>query len=157
MIVTINTDAAYHYQHKVGAFAFWIISDSGRIMHSAPFKTLVNSSDRAEMQCIINAIQALIQQNWVLINKIVINTDSLNSIHVFTNDKSSIKKYNLQWASEMRGIFNSIKYHSPLSNVPIKFNHVPSHKDTTTKRAWVNQWCDDKAKEQLWKQINKKR
>jgi len=156
MIVTINTDASFHPKHKIGAYAFWIVSDAGRVMHSGAFKEQVNSSCSAEMRCIINALHTLIAQGWVLIDKIVINTDSLNSIHVFTNDKTNIIKHNLKWASDMRGLFNNIKFNSPLRNTPIVFKHIVSHQDNATKRAWVNQWCDDKAKEQLWKKINKK-
>lgn len=156
MIVTINTDAAYHTRHKIGAYAFWIVSDAGRIMMSGAFNKKAKSSDEAEMQCIINALYVLQKQNWPDIGLIIINTDSMNSIFVFTNNKVEINKYGLHWAESLRHKFNKIKVSCRLpKNSKIKFAHVKAHTDNTSKRSWVNQWCDEKAKEQLWKQIKK--
>lgn len=96
MVVTINTDAAYHSKYKVGAFAFWIVSNLGKIMQSGPLKSgEIKSSTEAEIQCILNALYALGTQKWLNITKIVINTDSLNSIHLLSGDVIAINKYNL--------------------------------------------------------------
>src|SRR5690554_1870512 len=79
MWVTINTDASYHPIHKVGAYAFWIVSNQGRIMKSGPLREARNSCD-AEAKCIANALHTLLKSDWVGVTRVLINTDSKNTI-----------------------------------------------------------------------------
>jgi len=148
-IVTINTDASYHSEFKVGAYAFWIVSDMGRICMSGAFKERVKNPSEAEIQCILNAIHVFKKQRIKDIYKIIVNTDSLNAIHIFKNDKQQIKRWGLKWGDGYREKFNKMG----LSKI-IEFRHVKAHKETSTARSWVNDWCDKSAKEQLWKKIN---
>ncbi len=151
MIVTINTDASFHSGFKVGAFAFWIVCDEGRVLHSGAFKEPITNPTQAEIKCIINAVYAVKKQNWVGIKKIIINTDATNAIAILKKDTVEINKYNLKWGGSLRGMYNKIKVGLP----EIEFRHVKAHKNTETAKSWVNDWCDKKAKEMLWKQINK--
>ena len=157
MIITINTDAAYHSSHKVGAFAFWIKCDLGKLAMSGALKEKMETGwqapTEAEIKCILNAIAALKSTGWIGIGKIIINTDSLNAIHILTKDQKAIQKYLLKWGGKFRGQFQQMTAKFPCA---IEFRHVPAHKNTDTPRAWVNEWCDQKAKEALWAQINKK-
>ena len=152
MIVTINTDASYSKYHKIGAFAFWIVSDKGRICHSGAFKSAVRGPNEAEMMCIINAMHTLKKQGYNNIRKIIINTDSLNSIHVFTPDCQAISKYKLQWAKPLRKKYNKILFTIGIG-CKVEFRHIRSHMDTLTPRAWVNQWLDDAAGRHLVEKI----
>ena len=64
MIVTVNTDASYSPGAERGSFAFWIVSNSGRVQMSGMLKNRVGRPEQAEFQCIINAVHILIQQDW---------------------------------------------------------------------------------------------
>ena len=150
MLVTINTDASYHPQHKVGAYAFWIISNQGRFLKAGAFKELIENSTQAEAQCIINAIYYFKKQDWKEVTKIIINTDALNAIAIFKKTKSKIKKYNLRYGNSLSEKFDEITKGFP----SIEFRHVKAHKKNGTARNWVNDWCDKSAKEMLWKEIN---
>ncbi len=148
MIVTVTTDAAFHTKHKVGAYAFWITSDLGRLKAHGVLKKTKSSCD-SEIQCILNALhymgKAVVDRN---ISRIIINTDSMNAIHVFEGNKDAIKRYRLKWAEHYKHIFQK------LVSVPVELRHVKAHKSTSDARSYVNDWCDKKAKESLWKKIN---
>lgn len=150
MVVTINTDASWHSALKVGAFAFWIVSNKGRVLKCGAFKNQVSNSSKAEAQCIINALHALKEQKWNDIKLAVINTDSKNAIAIFTKDKAEIKRWKLQWGDPLRKKFEELK--AGLGKVD--FRYVPAHKNIKDSKTWVNDWCDKKAKEMLWKEIN---
>lgn len=149
MIVTINTDASWSPTKKGASFAFWIVSNSGKIAKSGIQKYPADSADMAEIRCIINAMYCLSFSKWEGVSKIIINTDSLNSCHVLRNDQAKIKRYRLQGKdfSQLRRKFNKL---NP-NNIPVEFRHVKAHTTTSTARTWVNQWCDDEAKKQLIK------
>ncbi len=155
MVVTINTDAAFHTRFKVAAFAFWMVSDEGRILHSGALKGSIKSADEAEIKCIINAIAVLVKQNWRQVTRIIINTDSLNAIHVLGKNKQAIVRYGLKEFGYLRGEMNRLIYHKPFTNqANITFNHIRSHEHTETARNWVNNWCDENAKKCMWEKIN---
>ena len=154
MIVTINTDASFHPKHKIGGYAFWIVCDEGRFSHSGILRKEVDRPEIAEMKCIINAIYILGILNFKTIEKIIVNTDCLNAIHLFKKRKSSIKKYELEWGLDLANDLTNQLAKSKLSKVTIEFRHIKSHQHTDTKRNWVNNWCDKAAKKQLWGKIN---
>lgn len=152
MVVTINTDAAYHHELEIGTFAFWIASDAGKITKSGVLKGTVKDPDEAEIKAIINALFVVCKQRqkkWKAFDKIVFNTDSMNAIHVLTYDKGEIAKYRLQGLAPLRKKFYAILHSSPLFRAKLKFIHVKAHVSTDSNRRWVNQWCDDEAKKRL--------
>lgn len=150
MIVTINTDASYHSGFHIGAFAFWIVSNQGRVLHAGVLKGKINGATEAETKCIINALYTLKKQKWQGITKIIVNTDSTNSIAILKNSRKEINLYHLKYGDPLRLKFNKIKKGLPI----IEFRHVKAHTTTETARSFVNDWCDKAAKEMLWKQIN---
>ena len=153
MIVTINTDASWHSGFKIGAFAFWIVSNQGRVLNSGALKTKCSNPTEAEIKCIINAVFTLKKQKWTDITKVIINTDATNAIAILTNKKIEIKKYNLKWGDSLRGTFNKIK----VGLHEVEFRHIKAHTTTENAKSWVNDYCDKKAKEMLWKEINSKK
>lgn len=162
MLVTINTDAAFHSGKKVGGFAFWIVSNRGKIAYAGPLKSNVFNPDHAELQCIINAFHVLFTKtDWKNISRIIVNTDSLNSIHVLEANQEAIKKYRLKdtYFKIYRYRLKSLKKKYSVCGYKgqIEFRHVKAHTGTDNARKFVNDWCDKNAKEQLWKQINSKK
>lgn len=150
MIVTINTDASFHMITGSGGYAFWIVCNEGRIQKYAPLKEQCKNPDDCELKCILNAMHMTSTQGWD-ITTIIINTDSLNSIHIFGNDKEMIRRWNLGWGGLYRGMFNNYKY--KMKNPNIIFKHIRSHQEIISARSFVNDWCDKKAKEGMWLKI----
>tara|TARA_B100001179_G_scaffold217701_1_gene189780 strand:- start:412 stop:897 length:486 start_codon:yes stop_codon:yes gene_type:complete len=153
MLCTINTDASFHTRFKVGAFAFWAVSNDFRITKAGYLRNLCVNPDEAEMKCIINAVSTVLSSNKN-ISKLIINTDSLNSKAVFERDFEHIKKYNLSRWKNLRGIFNKTINDKSKRKISIEFRHVKAHTNNTDARSYVNDWCDKNAKIYLWKRIN---
>lgn len=148
MNVTINTDASWSPRHKGAGFAFWIVSNAGKIAKSGILKGVIDSPDHAELSCIANAFHCLSKQGWP-ITKIYVNTDSMHSIYILNNESKKCKRYGLtgpKFEILRLHIRNSIGF-----KIPIEFRHVRSHQSTDTKRQWVNDWCDKEAKANLQK------
>jgi len=152
MLVTINTDASFHPQLKYGAYAFWAVSNNFKITKSGVFKSVCINSHDAETRCIINALSIVLLSHKD-ITKIIVNTDSQNSIHILTNDKENIRRYlgtNQKMVKILRTEFNKVLSKN-LNKVKIEFRHVKAHSGINDKRSYVNEWCDAEAKKQLRK------
>lgn len=148
MLVTINTDASFAYEKKLGAYAFWIVCNDFRIKKSGVLKGKCISSDEAEMKCILNAIYTLYKANKS-ISRIIINTDSRNSIMMLTSENKT-PKTKLRYGD----IF--IIYNKLLKKLPyIEYRHVKAHTSVSDKRSFVNRWCDREAKINLKKGLKK--
>lgn len=157
MLVTINTDASFHPRLKYGAYAFWAISNDFKITKSGIFKSKCINPHDAEIKCIINSIK-LVLWSHSGITKIIVNTDSMNAIHLFTNDKKNITRY--LGGLPKKGAFLKKKYRDVIDKslnkrVVIEFRHVKAHSNINDKRSYVNDWCDFEAKKQLKKHISK--
>ena len=75
--ITINTDASYYSEHKIGGYAFWIKCDLFKITKGGYFKVPIEGSTQAETYCIGNAIaQLLAQKELPKADFLVINTDN---------------------------------------------------------------------------------
>lgn len=156
MLCTINTDASFHPKHKVGAYAFWSVSNSFKIQKAGYLQEFCIDSHDAEMKCIINAFYTVLNSGYK-ISKIIINTDSLNSIRVFENDKDAIKRWGLFKYKKHRKKFNEIRSKSSKAlffGLEIEFRHVKAHSNKKDARSYVNEWCDSNAKRFLWKRIH---
>ena len=155
MIITINTDASFHPVHKVAAFSCWIVCNQGRMLHSGALKKAKDPND-AEMQGIANALHMVLQSKFVRVTKIIINNDNKYSHQQITTGKSKCSMSAKASARSVRQLIKSIgeKYSlDPNWRRWIEFRYVPAHKGTETARSWVNDWCDNAAKEQMRKQI----
>lgn len=144
MLATINTDASYSKLTKQATFAFWIKTDKYTIKRSGVIKSLCDTSTEAELKCIINAIYTISEQTGI--TEIILNTDSLNSIHILTKDIKNIRKYSLHWGDKYLKMAESI-----IKNIKIDYRHVKAHNDTDSSRTYVNDWCDKAAKEEMGK------
>lgn len=146
--ITINTDASYSHQYKIGGYAFYIVCDLFKIQKAGIFKNDPKSSIKAEMMCIANAIHTLTAQKELPIaDLIVINSDCLNSFSIMCKKSKcsigrtvAIKIKHLRNALSNRGVMP--KY---------EFRHVKAHNGTPDARSWVNDWCDKEAKKMMRK------
>tara|TARA_R110002012_G_scaffold190633_1_gene358225 strand:- start:32254 stop:32736 length:483 start_codon:yes stop_codon:yes gene_type:complete len=155
MLCTINTDASFHSHYRVGAFAFWAVSNEFRLTKAGFLRERCINPDEAEMKCIINAVTAVLSSNKN-ITKLIINTDSLNSKAVFENDKKHIQRWGLARWKHLRKLFNRtiFNYKKQTKVIKVEFRHVKAHSGKGDARSYVNEWCDKNAKYYLWKRIN---
>ena len=154
MLCTINTDASFSPNHKIGGYAFWAVSNAFKITKSGAFKKPVTDPTDAEIKCIINALMTVLH-GCTGITKVTINTDSMNAIHVLTNDKDAQRRFT---GGYKKGANYRAAYHKVLrgskSVVTIEFRHVKAHTGDSAARSWVNNWCDVEAKKAKWNKIN---
>lgn len=155
MIVTINTDASYSFEHKKAAFAFWITSNLGRIQYSGVIQREVDSSVQAELMAIINAVHTLAKMRYDNVTSIIINSDSLHSLEALHDFYSKTKRKKTSKLKDLVEHFFTCLNNSSLKGVKLSFRHVKAHSDTDSKRTWVNEWCDLEAKRWLRIEIKK--
>jgi hypothetical protein len=156
-IVTINTDASFSYNHHKASYAFWIVSDYGKLCRYGILKGETKTPTHGEFKCIVNALHCLfVYLKWP-VTMIIVNTDSMNSIHLLKNDKQSIRKYRIgknQFKEELAA-WHRINGRYIANKIKIDFRHVKAHTTTDNARSWVNQWCDANAKASLLKELKK--
>lgn len=155
MIVTVMTDASFSHKHLIGTYAFYVVSDKGKFFGSGKLRDQCLDSTEAEMKAIVNAMHALSKKEDVNKNarKIIINTDSMNAVHIFSKNKPKIKKYKLdkQHYNEVRDTFFKIR--KKIVALEIEIRHVEAHSNKTTARHVVNGWLDTAAKKEMEKLI----
>lgn len=142
--ITVNTDASFNHQHKVGGYAFYIVCDLFKIQKGGKFKNKVNSSEDAELMCIGNALATLLAQKelpkckWLIINSdCKFGMDRLKR----ANGKNKIADPLAYQISVIRN-----KLITRLGSTKNKYRHVKAHTDKDDARSWVNDWCDKEAK-----------
>lgn len=158
MILTINTDASWHSQTKIAGFAFWLVCDEYKFCHSGTLRKLVSRPEIAEFKCILNAIHVAgkFQKTHKKPKKIIVNTDCLNVIHLVKGHKQSIAMYGLaSWGRHLVADYERLLHIHKFKKSQFDFRHVKSHRGIETKRQFVNDWCDKKAKEEMWGKVNK--
>ena len=142
--VTINTDASFSPDYKVGGFAFYIVCDQFKITKSGMFKINPKTSIEAEMMCMANALHTLLMQKDLPQTKwIVLNSDCLSAF-----EKIKLKGKN----SKGRLIAQILRKIRLKCGMPkFDFRHVKAHNGTPDARSFVNDWCDKEAKK--WMRI----
>lgn len=150
MNLTINTDASFHPDHKVGGFAFWMVCDTGRHKQSGPLNSVGNSTE-AESMAIANALHVLLNSKVPGVTKIIINTDSKNSITFIKKRAKVGTPYKIAYLL-IRKLKQ--KYNVP-GGLKCEFRHVKAHSGKDDKRSWVNDWCDREAKKEMRKLVSK--
>ena len=158
MVVTINTDASFYWEKQVGTYAMWIVSNEGTFKHHSAFKNKISDPTEAEYLCILNALTIVKRLKWK-VTKLVINTDSLNCVHIITKDRQSCMKYKVyKKIKNKQSLIHQLFYDIGGKDLIIHAKHLRSHQHTKTSRNYVNQWCDDMARyemDKLYPQKNK--
>ena len=142
--ITINTDASFSPQHKVGGYAFYIICDLFKIQKGGMFKKQPKTAMEAELMCMANALHTLSTQKELPSTKwIIINSDCLFSFqHIKRKSQNELGKFVAEKLKEVR-------HKMSLNNVimpQFEFRHVKAHNGTNDARSFVNDWCDKEAK-----------
>lgn len=141
--ITINTDASFHTEKKVGGYAFYIICDLFKIQKGGKFKAVPKNSIEAEMMCMANAIYTLLAQKELPQTKlIVINSDCLTSFPKIKRKSDS--DVGRKVAILLRDLRRRMAHNESLPK--FEFRHVKGHTSKQDARSFVNRWCDSEAK-----------
>lgn len=161
VIATINTDAGFLPDHKIGAYAYWIRCGSYFNQCSGVFKEKCANVQDAEMKAVINAMHIL-EVSTLKPEMIIVNRDNIN---VSLKTKPGVKFTDLQ--RKLNKIVIRIRERSIPGDHPskykghkyIEFRHVKAHTKVDSKRSYVNYWCDKRCREELkkWKAENLKK
>jgi ribonuclease HI len=141
--ITINTDASFHPKHRVGGYAFYLVSDFFRIQKGGMFKTKPWNPIDAEMMCMANALHTLLAQKELPEAKwIIINSDCLWSFDLIKRKgKNDLGRYVAKLLREVR-----MRTSSGIIMPKFEFRHVKAHSGVADARSIVNEWCDKEAK-----------
>lgn len=151
MIATVNTDAGF--SHNSGSYAFWIISNQGKIQKAGVIRKETSSSTQCEIMAISNALHTLKHSKWIEIDKVIINTDSKGSIEFLSNIKSTKAETLKDCIEECRFLMMEVclKYGKGIRDIKtfFDFRHVKAHTNKKDARSIVNSWCDNECKKYL--------
>lgn len=135
-LITINTDASYCQKTKIWAYAYWIKWDWFFYKWSGVFKEECKWSTYAEERAVMVAI-------WILKSKkrdfdtILVNRDCRG----------------VWYRGELKGILDEYKRELKKEYWKkkriVKFIWVKWHSNWETRRQYVNNWCDMRAKGEL--------
>ena len=140
-LVTVNTDASFYEETNSGGWATWI-RFQGQLVTGAGKLLQPDTSERAEMMAICNALIIIARKEEWNVQKIILNTDCMGAINKFRNKVEN-------------DIINTAYKEAPFMHA-IEYRHVPGHRYTNTKKHWVNDWCDKKAKHHA-RELNQQR
>ncbi len=136
--LTINTDASFHQNYKVGTYAFYIVCDLFKIQKGGIFKKKVDSPEVSEMMAIGNAIAMLSSHKELpKVDWLIINTDCLNGAN-------KIKKGNTPLGHQIHGML--MRLVKKIGATKFELRHVRAHNGKPDARSFVNDWCDKEAK-----------
>jgi ribonuclease HI len=149
MVVTINTDASFNPQYKIGGYAYWVVYNGKRVKRGGILKECQNSTE-AEIKAIANALYKLTLLKFKDVFLIIVNTDCTPAVDLITGkSKTEVKGTNdaiaaiHQYVTELR-ISNGI---NKIAEEYIEYRHVKAHTKVKDKRSYVNDWCDKVAKD----------
>jgi len=132
-IATINTDAGFLHDDKVGAYAYWIKGDGLLLRGSGIFKEPATSATDAEAKAVVNAL-VLLEQSGYKPEMIIVNRDNMG---VWAGKKKG------ELGKMMAGILKRIKLRSIGPEHPnyhgdkyYQFRHVKAHLHTKNPRHW---------------------
>jgi ribonuclease HI len=138
--ITINTDASYHIEKKVGGYAFYIVCDLFKIRKGGMFKNSPANSTEAEMMSIANAIATLLAQKELpKVKWLIINTDSIPAI-------TRIKKAARTGNDLDKQVWLLLRKLNSRLSAKSKIRHVKAHSKMGDARSKANEWCDTEAK-----------
>lgn len=145
MRVTIVSDASVCHLTHVAGYGFWAVSERGRHAGGGSFKGTVNGSSDAEMMAIVNALHVTLALGIARAgDQVLIQTDSMHSIHLFTG--VCRKRKTLDAFAKMLNSFERLKANH---NLTVEFRHIKAHTSDKAKRSRAQAMADQRAKQAM--------
>lgn len=126
--VTVICDASWCPYTRAAAWAMWLrMGDKKPYKRAQVFKKKPPSAHKAELYACVNSIAIALDKG-------------ANLIFVQNDCQGAVDKIN-QGCRELNDVLKKVK-----RPVTIRARWVPGHTSGSTKRTWVNNWCDEQAK-----------
>jgi ribonuclease HI len=140
-LVTIISDASHCPITKIGGYGFWAVSTRGRHAGSGSFKKKFRGSTPAEASAIVNAVFISLRLGIAAKgDRLLIQTDSLHSIHVFTGVTKKCKDPDTMNAK------NELAKLAATHELTFEFRHVRGHTRVDDQRSKAQRHSDLRAK-----------
>lgn len=136
VLISLFTDASYHGKTGEGGWAFWAKKLNVTAWGGGKFRTLLSSSNEAEMCAIANAIVEL-EKRKILVAQthVLIQTDSEHSVRAFGKSPPSMSSLEI---TARQIVINHAKHNQWSFNL----RHVKGHSASAQKRFIVNNLVD---------------
>lgn len=148
MVVTVNTDASYQIQHKIGGYAYWIVYEGQRIKKGGVLKEC-SSALEAELKAIANALHKVLTLKIIDTYLIIVNTDCIYAIESIAGTRKIKRPEVEKTVQAIKDYTQMLKGQSKIIKSDrdfIEFRYVKAHSTNKDKRSYVNNWCDKTAK-----------
>jgi hypothetical protein len=143
--ITVNTDAGFLPDFKVGSYAYWIKGDDMFYRGSGIFKNYCTNSVDCEVKAMMNALHIIIASGRTDIVKIIFNRDAVGARAKKEGHPNQVMFYNmLDDLKERCG--------KEWDDNFCEFRHVKGHtKNPKKARNWVNNYLDAECTKELKK------
>lgn len=137
MLVTIIVDASFYLKPRSAAWAFWTISNLGKLQYSGLFHREVLDSNHAELAAIANALHVSLPNAVCYgVKKVLIQTDSMTAINAING------KYEGKYGAAIKTIYTLIEKYE----IEFEMRHVKGHVGKGTPRNYCQDWCDQESR-----------
>jgi ribonuclease HI len=142
--VTIVSDASHCPRTNAAGYGFWAVSSRGRHAGGGSFKTPLTGSDAAEVMAVVNALHVTLSLGIAEKgDHVLVQTDCLYAIHVFTGVVLKIRNAEVKRAREV--FANLVLAHA----LKMDFRHVRGHTDVQDRRSLAQRHADKRAKKAM--------
>jgi ribonuclease HI len=145
MWVTIIADASYCPDTQAAGYGFWIASDRGKRGGHGGIKERVVNSIAAEMMALVNGLYmacryGLADQG----DTVLLQTDCQAAIDAFTHKRARITHEETDLVSYLETLAKDLQ-------LTVMFKHVKGHTSGGTPRLFINNKCDELARDAMRK------
>lgn len=139
MWTTLYTDASFYPDSKQGGWAIWARSELGRMIRSGSCPQYVVDSNDAEL-CAMYAGIYLVGKHWPQTERILICSDSTTALSLLKYRERSSREV----PARLQGLVQGVCSQHGFKLVP---RWVKGHSSANTIQAYLNNKCDEFARE----------
>lgn len=149
--ITVFTDASYCHHTNAAGGAVWARGDGSLRFQSSFQLEGVHSSNDAEVLTACHAIQGVWNDEGIGAElrkgpntRLVLVVDCMGVKHALESGRTEQFRSN-----EVGHAVRVVMELQRQARFWLKINHVPGHGNGKTARSWVNNWCDEQARNQM--------
>lgn len=134
-LITLFTDASWCPNTRVAGWAAWAKCNGGTMRQSGAMKSLVESSELAEVMAAANGLHQVVRHFGPTPGTtVLVQLDCLGAMRALESGEKWPQVVH-EWERLRIG-----------SELRLKYRHVKAHQGGKTPRSWVNGWADREAK-----------
>jgi len=140
VLVTVIADASFDHDTGAGGYGYWAVSERRRRYGGGPFKSTARNNNVAEMMALVNGVHLAFANSIALPGDVILaQTDCEAAILAFEGRRACMQD-EILLVEAMRRLL-------AVNNATIRFRHVKGHTRGEKPRYWVNNLCDQLARE----------